>query len=472
MVRLLLEKPDILLLDEPTNHLDMESVRWLENYLQNYSGAVVMVSHDRYFIDETAEIVYELTDKKLVRYVGNYTQFRQQKLKNLAIWKKQYEQQQAELERLNQLIERFKHKPKKAAFARSKKKLIERMEKLPTPPTLAEHIFTGELVPAVMGGKWVAEAEELKIGYDGKAIAELSLRIRRGQKIGIIGPNGAGKTTFLKTVAGLLAPVKGKCQLGLHIEPGYFDQQSAALTSDKKVLEHFHDLFPAMPEKDVRNELAAWLFEGADVQKTVSDLSGGEKARLVLAEILEKRPNFLMLDEPTNHMDIPARETLESAFRAYKGTMLFISHDRYFVEQVADALLIFENGRVSYYPFGYSHYMERLERMNQYRAAGVSEEDAAVVLGQMSAEDQALIAGLKNVPKGATLLGHELSTDQAFLDWQLRLAAEAMADAAEKAENYYYSVEKTKQDEWEKWIEQVYTGEDEISDDNSVKVYM
>lgn len=473
MVRLLLEKPDILLLDEPTNHLDMESVRWLENYLQNYSGAVVMVSHDRYFIDETAEIVYELTDKKLVRYVGNYTQFRQQKLKNLAIWKKQYEQQQAELERLNQLIERFKHKPKKAAFARSKKKLIERMEKLPTPPTLAEHIFTGELVPAVMGGKWVAEAEELKIGYDGKAIAELSLRrIRRGQKIGIIGPNGAGKTTFLKTVAGLLAPVKGKCQLGLHIEPGYFDQQSAALTSDKKVLEHFHDLFPAMPEKDVRNELAAWLFEGADVQKTVSDLSGGEKARLVLAEILEKRPNFLMLDEPTNHMDIPARETLESAFRVYKGTMLFISHDRYFIEQVADALLIFENGQVSYYPFGYRHYMERLERMNQFRAAGVSEEDAAVVLGQMSAEDQALIAGLKNVPKGATLLGHELSTDQAFLDWQLRLAAEAMADAAEKAENYYYSVEKTKQDEWEKWIEQVYTGEDEISDDNSVKVYM
>lgn len=172
MVRLLLEKPDILLLDEPTNHLDMESVRWLENYLQNYSGTVVMVSHDRYFIDETAEIVYELTDKKLVRYVGNYTQFRQQKLKNLAIWKKQYEQQQAELERLNQLIERFKHKPKKAAFARSKKKLIERMEKLPTPPTLAEHIFTGELVPAVMGGKWVAEAEELKIGYDGKAIAD------------------------------------------------------------------------------------------------------------------------------------------------------------------------------------------------------------------------------------------------------------------------------------------------------------
>ena len=473
MVRLLLEKPDILLLDEPTNHLDMESVRWLENYLQNYSGAVVMVSHDRYFIDETAEIVYELTDKKLVRYVGNYTQFRQQKLKNLAIWKKQYEQQQAELERLNQLIERFKHKPKKAAFARSKKKLIERMEKLPTPPTLAEHIFTGELVPAVMGGKWVAEAEELKIGYDGKAIAELSLRrIRRGQKIGIIGPNGAGKTTFLKTVAGLLAPVKGKCQLGLHIEPGYFDQQSAALTSDKKVLEHFHDLFPAMPEKDVRNELAAWLFEGADVQKTVSDLSGGEKARLVLAEILEKRPNFLMLDEPTNHMDIPARETLESAFRVYKGTMLFISHDRYFIEQVADALLIFENGQVSYYPFGYRHYMERLELMNQFRAAGVSEEDAAVVLGQMSAEDQALIAGLKNVPKGATLLGHELSTDQAFLDWQLRLAAEAMADAAEKAENYYYSVEKTKQDEWEKWIEQVYTGEDEISDDNSVKVYM
>ena len=204
------------------------------------------------------------------------------------------------------------------------------------------------------------------------------------------------------------------------------------------------------------------------MQKTVSDLSGGEKARLVLAEILEKRPNFLMLDEPTNHMDIPARETLESAFRVYKGTMLFISHDRYFIEQVADALLIFENGQVSYYPFGYRHYMERLERMQQYRDAGVSEEEAAVVLGQMSAEDQALIAGLKNVPKGANLLGHELSTDQAFLDWQLRLAAEAMADAAEKAENYYHSVEKTKQDEWEKWIGQVYTDENEILDVGAV----
>lgn len=431
MIRLLLMQPDILLLDEPTNHLDMETVEWLEQYLETYPKAVVMVSHDRFFFDRTAEIVYELTGRKLVRYVGNYTEYRRQKYKKIEIQKKQYEQQQAEINRLETLIERFKHKPKKAAFARSKKKVLERMKKLPKPDMLEEHLFTGDLLPAVPGNKWVLETEKLQPGYD-RPLLELSLRIRKGQKIGIIGPNGAGKSTFLKTVAGILPPFKGRCQIGINIQMGYFDQQTAALDSDEQVLEHFHRKFPSMTEKEARQYLAAYLFEGVDVCKKVGQLSGGEKSRLVLAEILGMRPNFLVLDEPTNHMDIPAKETLESAFKAYRGTILFVSHDRYFIEQVADALLIFENGKASYYPFGYRHYLERKERIAAFgknaSASGSirdneAEDNMAAVI---RAEDQALVAGLQNVPKGASLLGHELSTEQAFLDWQLRLAAEAM----------------------------------------------
>lgn len=439
MIRLLLMQPDILLLDEPTNHLDMETVEWLETYLSSYPKAVVMVSHDRFFLDRTAEIVYELTGKKLVRYVGNYTEYRRQKYKKIEIQKKLYEQQQAEIDRLEALIERFKHKPKKAAFARSKKKVLERMEKLPKPDRLEEHLFTGDLLPAVPGSKWVLETEKLQPGYD-RPLLELSLRIRKGQKIGIIGSNGAGKSTFLKTVAGILPPFKGKCQTGMNIQMGYFDQQTAALDSEESVLAHFHRLFPAMIEKEARQYLAAYLFEGADVCKKVGQLSGGEKSRLVLAEILGSRPNFLVLDEPTNHMDIPAKETLESAFKAYRGTMLFVSHDRYFIEQVADALLIFENGKASYYTFGYRHYLERKERMAAFGTNGSGQngirndetgDDMAAVI---RAEDQALIAGLQNVPKGASLLGHELSTEQAFLDWQLRLAAEAMEQKKQQVE--------------------------------------
>lgn len=468
MIRLLLEQPDILLLDEPTNHLDMATVEWLEHYLQSYPKAVVIVSHDRFFLDQTAEIVYELTENRLVRYVGNYSAYRQQKLKNIEIQKKRYEQQQAEIARLEELIERFRHKPRKAAFARSKKKALERMDKIPAPEKLEGHIFTGDLLPAKTGSKWVFEAEKLRIGYE-KPLLELSLRIRRGQKIGVIGPNGAGKSTFLKTAAGLLPPLKGKCSQGQNIEMGYFDQQTAAFASEKRVIEHFHERFPAMTEKEARQYLAAYLFGGSDAGKMVNALSGGERSRLILAEILCAKPNFLVLDEPTNHMDIQAKETLESAFGAYKGTILFVSHDRYFIQQVADALLIFEDGEASYYPFGYRHYLAHCQAGNRDGAG-----DGAA---RMKAEEQALIAGLKNVPKKATLLGHELSTEQAFLDWKLRLAREAMAHEAQRVEALTEKVSglRLQQYEREDWMvpvakddrtceDDLSQGEDELAD--------
>lgn len=418
LIRLLLEKPDILLLDEPTNHLDIETVEWLEEYMKTYPSAAIFVSHDRFFLDRVVTAVYELDRNKLKKYAGNYTQYRQQKAKDIKLQTKAYERQQAELKRLNDLIEKFKHKPSKASFARSRKSIIERMEIIECPKPENASFFTGPIEPLVLGPKWVYEAEHLKIGYNKKAIKELSLRIRRGQKIGIIGANGTGKTTFLKTVAGELEAIEGKGGLGNNVLMGYFDQQTAAVQSEKSVLEHFHDLFPVMTEKEVRNTLGMYLFSGQDVAKKVSDLSGGEKSRLMLSELITGRPNFMLLDEPTNHMDIKAKETLEAAFKAYTGTMLFVSHDRYFISQVADAILVFEEDRVMYYPFGYEHYLTHCKTQD-------TEELSAL----MEAENQALVAGLRAVPKPERHRLREINTEEAYIDWRLRLAAEPIEEA-------------------------------------------
>ena len=426
LIKLLLKKPDLLLLDEPTNHLDMKTVEWLEDYLINYPKAVVMVSHDRAFLDAVATGVYELENGALHRYAGNYTQYRQQKLKNLQIQRKAYERQQAEIAHNNELIEKFKHKPKKAAFARSRKTMLARMKLIEKPVEDEAHIFTGNIEPQFPGGKWVYEAKKLKIGYDGRALLELSLRIRRGQKIAVIGDNGIGKSTFLKTVAGLIPPIKGTSQLGSNLLVGYFDQQSALIDSDKTVRDHFHELFPVLVEKDLRKTLGMYLFGGANASKRISSLSGGEKSRLVLAELLTGRPNLMVLDEPTNHMDIPAKETLESAFKVYTGTMLFVSHDRYFIKQVADAILVFENDKVMYYPFGYDHYISRLK---------ASQDGNLPAL--MQAKDAAMVEALAAVPKRERHETRQLSTDEAYLEWKLTLAAEPMMKAADEAEKVY-----------------------------------
>ncbi|MDY2911164.1 MAG: ABC-F family ATP-binding cassette domain-containing protein [Agathobacter sp.] len=423
LIRLLLEKPDILLLDEPTNHLDIETVEWLEDYMKIYPNAVVFVSHDRFFLDQVVTAVYELDRKKLRRYAGNYTQYRQQKAKDIKQQTKAYERQQAELKRLNELIEKFKHKPSKASFARSRKSIIERMELIEKPEAEAGSFFTGAIEPEVLGPKWVYEAEHLKIGYNGRVIKELSLKLRRGQKIGIIGANGTGKTTFLKTVAGELPAVDGKGNLGNNVLLAYYDQQTASIQSEDTVLKHFHDLYPAMTEKEVRNTLGMYLFSGQDAAKKVSNLSGGEKARLMLAELITGRPNLMVLDEPTNHMDIKAKETLESAFKAYTGTMLFVSHDRYFISQLADAILVFEADRVMYYPFGYEHYLNHCRR-----------DDGEDISALMEAENQALVAGLRAVPKPERHRLKEINTEEAYIDWRLRLAAEPVEAAREEVD--------------------------------------
>ena len=423
LIRLLLEKPDILLLDEPTNHLDIATIQWLEQYLKRYEHAVVLVSHDRFFLDQVAEAVVEVSDGKLTRYAGNYSEYRTEKRKRIERQQKAWERRKEEEDRLNGVIERFRHKPTKASFARAKKKQLERMERVEKPVEDDVHLFTGNIEPLIPGSKWVFEAEHLKIGYD-RPLLEITLRIRRGQKLGILGANGAGKSTFLKTVAGLLQPfqekdrsVERRCVLGNNITIGYFDQHSAEIQSDKSVAEHFHDLFPALTEKEVRNILGLYLFTGKLASRRVSDLSGGEKARLVLAELLQSRPNFLVLDEPTNHMDVQAKETLESAFQAYQGTILFVSHDRYFIRQVAQSVLIFEETGPMYYPFGYEHYLEKRQKAEAY-----GEELSA----QVKAEDAALLEGMRTVPKAERHRLREFSTEEAYADWKLRLVYEKL----------------------------------------------
>ncbi len=261
-----MEKPDILLLDEPTNHLDIAACRWLEGYLKVYPKAVVMVSHDRFFLDQTADVVYELAHKTLTRYPGNYTGYRREKLKQLEIRKKAYQRQQEEIARLEGLVERFKHKPNKASFARAKRKSMERMERVDKPVEDEVHIFTGDIEPAMPGSKWVFTSEHLKIGYD-KMLLEITLRIRRGQKIAILGPNGAGKTAFLKTAAGLIPPLKGEFSLGSRTTIGYFDQMSGAISSEQSVFEHFTSIFPGLSQKEARAVLGAYLFGGREAEK-------------------------------------------------------------------------------------------------------------------------------------------------------------------------------------------------------------
>lgn len=418
LIKLLLSKPDILLLDEPTNHLDIASVEWLEEYLASYEKVVIMVSHDRFFVDRTTEIIYELADGKLTRYVGNYTEYKRQKEKQREVQQKKYDAQQKEIARLNELIEKFKHKPKKASMARSKKKVLERMQRVERPDKEEAYVFKEKLEPITLGAKNVLETEHLKIGYTIEhPIKELTLRIRRGQKIAVLGANGAGKSTFFKTIIGELPPISGKYVIGNGIMTGYFDQHSGEISSEKRVEEYFGECFPKLTEKEKRQVLGKYLFRSQKANMKISDLSGGEKSRLVLAEILESRPNFLVLDEPTNHMDLPAKETMESAFAAYTGTMLFISHDRYFVSKIADALLLFEEDGVKYYPFGYEHYLHMLKKKREG-----TQTWAEVV----EAENTALVEGLFAVPSKERHQTARFSTEQSYTDWQLALAKEEL----------------------------------------------
>lgn len=360
-IKLLLSKPDILLLDEPTNHLDVTTIEWLEGYLKSYPKAVVVVSHDRMFLDNVVDVVYEIEYGTARRYPGNYTNFIARKKENYDKQMKDHIAQQKEIERLQRMVTRFKGKPTKTSMAQSKQKAIDRMVIIEAPDKYDNKTFHANFQPEKETGNDVLYTSELAIGYD-HPLSVVSLDLKRGEKLGILGGNGLGKSTFLKTIVGKIPALSGEYRFGTNVQIGYFDQQMAMYTSNKTVLDDFWDEYPNLTETEARNALGAFLFSGEDVFKNVNMLSGGEKVRLALCEILKTRPNVLVLDEPTNHMDIVGKETLESMLKDYKGTLIFVSHDRYFVKKVATQLLVFEDGTTNLYQFGYEQYQEKLDR--------------------------------------------------------------------------------------------------------------
>ena len=357
-IKLLLSKPDILLLDEPTNHLDITTIEWLESYLKNYSKAVVIVSHDRMFINKIVDKVYEIEYGTITEYSGNYEFFEKQKRINYERQLKDFEFQQKEIARLTKLVDRFRYKATKARMAQAKLKQIERMTKLEEPNKYDLKTFKTNFELNKESGNNVLAVDKLKLGYD-KEIKEVSFKLYKGRKLGIIGSNGTGKSTLLKTIVGEINSLGGNIDFGHNVEIGYFDQQMALLNSEKTIFDEFYDEFPHLTVTEVRNSLAAFMFYGEEVFKTISMLSGGEKVRLTLSKILKKGPNLLILDEPTNHMDIVGKESLENMLKEYTGTIIFVSHDRFFVNKIADSILCFDGHEAKYYDYGYEYYLEK-----------------------------------------------------------------------------------------------------------------
>ncbi len=373
-IKLLLARPDIMLLDEPTNHLDLPTIEWLEGYLKKYDKAVVIVSHDRMFLDRVADVTYEIEYHRMKRYPGNYTAFMKRKEEDLQKQEKDYEAQQKEIQRLTEWIEKWKNTPSKVSATHSKRMAIEHMVKIEKPRRFDTKVFRAMFQPRTESYTEVLRAKKLQIGYD-RELAEASFLLEKGEKLAVIGENGIGKSTLLKTLVGLIKPLGGSFSFGANVEWGYFDQQEAVLNDappEQTVLENFWEKYPRLLREEVRSALGAFLFSGEDVMKQMGQLSGGEKVRLELCKMFYQRPNLLILDEPTNHMDIAGKEALEKMLGDFPGTVLFVSHDRYFISRVATGVLEFGQTKVRQYQGNYESYLEE----KQKREAGLIREPA------------------------------------------------------------------------------------------------
>lgn len=417
LMKLLLEKPDVLLLDEPTNHLDIAAVEWLEGYLKNYKNSVVIVSHDRMFLDRIVGVVYEIEYGVTTRYKGNYTAFLTQKQQAYDKALKDAKWKSAEIDRLRKIVERFRYKATKAAMAQSKLKEIERLGTVETPRRFDTSTFASSFQPEYESVRDALFVKDLVFGYD-KPLGKISLAVERGQKIGVIGSNGTGKSTLLKTITGLIPPLSGDVRFGVKTRVGYFDQTIAATKSELSVLEDFRAEFPELNDGEIRKTLGGFLLSGDDVFKCVKDLSGGEKVRLALSKIFRRRPNFLILDEPTNHMDIIGKETLEKLLMDFSGTVIVVSHDRYLINRVAKSLIVFENGGVRYFDGTFDEYEER-EKETAEEVAKEKPEKTKKTGGERyveSKEEARRKHRVEFLEKKITALEEELSRAQAKLD--------------------------------------------------------
>ena len=377
LAKMLLEKPNLLVLDEPTNHLDIETIAWLENYLVNYSGALIIVSHDRYFLDKVATITLDLTKHSLDRYVGNYSRFVELKEQKLLTEAKNYEKQQKEIAALEDFVNRNLVRASTTKRAQSRRKQLEKMDRLDKPEAgkkSANMTFQSEKT----SGNIVLTVENAAIGYDGEVLSEpISLALRKMNAVAIVGPNGIGKSTFIKSIVDQIPFIKGEKRFGANVEVGYYDQTQSKLTPSNTVLDELWNDFKLTPEVEIRNRLGAFLFSGDDVKKSVGMLSGGEKARLLLAKLSMENNNFLILDEPTNHLDIDSKEVLENALIDFDGTLLFVSHDRYFINRVATHVLeLSENGSTLYLG-DYDYYVEKKAEVEMIQTEEASTSNQA-----------------------------------------------------------------------------------------------
>lgn len=368
-IKLLLSRPDIMLLDEPTNHLDLPTIEWLEDYLKTYDKAVIIVSHDRMFLDKVIDVTYEIEYGQIKRYVGNYSAFVRQKEENLAKQEKDYELQQKEIARLTEWIEKWKNTPTKVTAARSKQKQIDHMIKIDRPRRFDTRTFHAMFKPNLESYSDVITTNKLKIGYD-SVLGEVTMNLQKKERLAVLGENGKGKSTLLKTLIGEIAPLGGTYTIGGNVELGYFDQQRAVVNDadpNQTVMDNFWQEYPHLLREDVRSALGAFMFSGEDVEKEMGMLSGGEKVRLALCKMFYTKPNCLILDEPTNHMDMIGKEALEQMLNAFEGTVLFVSHDRYFIKQIATGVLEFTAEEVRQYKGGYEDYLEEKRK----REAGI-----------------------------------------------------------------------------------------------------
>lgn len=368
-IKLLLERPDIMLLDEPTNHLDLPTIEWLEDYLHNYDRAVIIVSHDRMFLDRVIDVTYEIEYHRIKRYPGNYSAFMKQKEEAFEKQLKDYEEQQKEIQRLTEWIEKWKNTPTKVSATHSKRMAIEHMVKIEKPRKFDTKAFKAVFQPRMESYTEVLTAKKLQIGYT-DVLGEVNFTLQKGECLAVLGENGIGKSTLLKTLIGKIEPLGGTYKFGTNVEVGYFDQQEAVLKDadpEQTLMDNFWDEYPTLQRQDVRGALGAFMFSGEEVEKKMGQLSGGEKVRLELCKMLYTRPNLLILDEPTNHLDIIGKDALEQMLKSYSGTTLFVSHDRYFIKQIATGVLEFDKDEIRQYHGSYDEYLEERRK----RKAGI-----------------------------------------------------------------------------------------------------
>lgn len=378
LARLLLEKPSLLILDEPTNHLDIDTLNWLENYLQGYRGAILMVSHDRYFLDKIVNEVYDISRRKITHYKGNYSTFLERKAERLELEEKEYEKQQDKIAKLEDFVARNIVRASTTKRAQSRRKQLEKMEKLEKPlgDEKSAHFLFKTTRPS---GRDVLTLDNVAVGYDELVLSEpINLALRKQEAIALVGPNGVGKSTLLKSIIGDIPFLKGKAEIGHKVDIGYYDQEQGKLSGNQSVLEELWAEHPTTPEKDIRTLLGSFLFSGEDVKKTINLLSGGEKARVALAKLAMQQDNFLILDEPTNHLDIDSKEVLENALIEYDGTLLFVSHDRYFINRIATGVLELSEDGSTYYHGNYDYYVEKKEEEEE-RNTLLNEEGETVL---------------------------------------------------------------------------------------------